>query len=84
MIDVPMKADLEISLNHYFGKNIEELIDDYTCPGCNNLGKGVRWSKIVHHPEYLFITVKRYRNDGTKIEGNFSFPTLMNMKEYSS
>ena len=76
-IEIPQNSkdtttELKNCLENYFGP---EIIKDWTCEKCKHKGGEKRlwlWKK----PKYLIFHIKRFNNNGTKINTNINFPII--------
>lgn len=75
-------SGLQDCLNLYF--NNDECIEGWKCDGCNSNGcmKGIKFWSL---PNYLIIHLKRFDNNGNKIDNDIDFPIEdLNLTKYIS
>jgi ubiquitin carboxyl-terminal hydrolase 8 len=75
-------STLKNCLESYF--NEDEKIDTWKCEKCNKSGC-VKSIKSWSFPNYLIIHLKRFTNDGSKIDSHIDFPIEdLNLTDYVS
>lgn len=88
MLCIPIPSENDVSLydclDHYFGKDVFNENEKWTCDRCENKNSNYKECRLINCPNTLIISVKRFDYIGmwTKHTQKVSFPEILNLSPY--
>lgn len=86
-LPIPKEDNITIydCLDHYFGKDVFDDKNKWTCDKCGNGEKNYKESRLINSPETLIIVIKRFQYNGngwSKLKENIEFPHILDISAY--
>lgn len=86
-LPIPKEENITLydCLDHYFGKDVFDEKNKWTCDKCGNIEKNYKESRLINSPETLIIVIKRFQyNRGlwSKIRETVDFPHILDISAY--